>query len=56
MMTTILAISEHKSKAAAPKENIYSSKLSIEESFAIDERMKITPSNILAAALKDQSL
>lgn len=56
MMTTALATNEQMSKVAKPNENIYSSKLSIEESFAIDKRMKIPPSNILAAVVNYQSL
>ena len=47
MMTTALATNEQMSNVAKPNENIYSSKLSIEESFAIDESMKITPNIIL---------
>jgi hypothetical protein len=47
-MTTNLAASEHRSKGAKEKENIYNSKPSIEESFAIDESMNTAPNKILA--------
>ena len=52
MMTTALATNEQMSKVAKPNENIYSSKLSREESFAIDESMKITPNIILTMLRK----
>ena len=51
-MTTSLATTEHTSKGAKEKENIYNSKPSIEESFAIDESMKITPNIILTMLRK----
>ena len=47
-MTTSLATTERTSKGAKEKENIYNSKTSIEESFAIDESMKSAPNKILA--------
>ena len=47
-MTTSLATTEHTSKGAKEKENIYNSKPSIEESFAIDESMNTAPNKILA--------
>ena len=47
-MTTSLAATEHTSKGAKEKENIYNSKPSIEESFATDESMKSAPNKILA--------
>ena len=46
------AVIEQRSKPAKPNENIYNSKLSIEESFAIDESMNNTPNKIPAIFLR----
>ena len=51
-MTTSLAATEHTSKGAKEKENIYNSKLSIEESFANAERAKNAPKIILTTDFK----
>lgn len=51
-MIISLAAMEHKSKPAKPKENIYNSKLSNEESFANDERANAAPKIILAVTFK----
>ena len=45
-MTIALAAKEHSSKPAKPKENIYNSKPSIEESFATAESIKNAPNKI----------
>ena len=45
-MTIARAASEHISKPAKPKENIYNSKPSIEESFATAESIKNAPNKI----------
>ena len=51
-ITTKRAAKEQRSKPAKPNENIYNSKLSIEESFAIDESMNNTPNKIPAIFLR----
>ena len=51
-MTIARAASEHISKPAKPKENIYNSKPSIEESFATAESMNTAPSTIRAIPFK----
>ena len=51
-MTIALAAKEHTSKPAKPKENIYNSKPSIEESFATAESMNTAPSTIRARPFK----
>ena len=51
-MTIALAANEHSSKPAKPKENIYNSKPSIEESFATAESMNTAPSTIRARPFK----
>ena len=51
-MIMSLAAIEQMSKPANPNENIYNSKLSIEESFANAERAKNAPKIILTADFK----
>jgi hypothetical protein len=51
-MTMNLATTEHRSKPAAPKENKYNSKPSIEKSFDIAEKTKSPPISILARVFK----